>query len=171
MGLYRGVPQALAPIASGDANAKKGTEAINASRFSDETGNGSALGRHAIGQIQRDFVHIAPSPSFGRIVAFDDGMSGRVEMPGSVAMRRGIATSHVATGPAQPQVDPRRTDLEALFAALCAGRHVADRVEMRTLIAHRSSPFTCFNKRGQVHFPLLGRPLLEAGRRKRMGRK
>src|SRR6185312_423913 len=124
MGLYRGVPQALAPIASGDVNAKTGTEAIKASRFSDETGNGSALGRHAIGQIQRDFVHVAPPPSFGRVIALDDGVAGRVEMPGGVAMRRRIATSHVATGPAQSQVDPRRTDLEAFFAALCAGHDV-----------------------------------------------
>jgi len=79
-------------------------------------------------------------------------VAGRVEMPGSVAMRRGIAATHVATGPAQPQVNPTRTDLEALFAALCAGHHIADRAEVRTLVTHRSSPLICFNKRDQIQF-------------------
>lgn len=56
-------------------------------RQSDEPRDGFALRRHAIGQVQRDFVDVAPTPAFGRVVSLDDGMAGRVEVPGGVAMR------------------------------------------------------------------------------------
>jgi hypothetical protein len=62
--------------------------------------NWTELRRGAVGEVQKDLIDIAPSPSFRRIVAFDDRVSGRVEMFGSVAIRRVITTADVAARPA-----------------------------------------------------------------------
>jgi hypothetical protein len=61
--------------------------------------NWTELRRSAVGEIEKDLVHIAPSPSFRRIVAFDDRVSGRMEMFGGVTIRRVVATADVTACP------------------------------------------------------------------------
>jgi hypothetical protein len=39
------------------------------------------------GEIERDLIDVAPSPTFRRVVAFDDRMLGGVEVLGSVTVR------------------------------------------------------------------------------------
>jgi len=45
------------------------------------------LRRDTIGQINKDLVDVTPSPTFRRIVAFDNRMTGGMKMLGSVAIR------------------------------------------------------------------------------------
>jgi hypothetical protein len=58
--------------------------------------NWTELRRCAIRQIQKNFVDIAPPPSFWRIVSFDDWVFGRMEMFRSMAIRRVITTADMA---------------------------------------------------------------------------
>src|ERR1700693_2213901 len=74
------------------------------------------LGRRPVGQVEEDFVHVAPAPALGRVVALDDRVAGGAEMLGGVAIGRTVAAADVAAGPAQAQVDPARADLEAFLA-------------------------------------------------------
>jgi hypothetical protein len=61
--------------------------------------NWTKLRRSTVGEVEKDLIDIAPSPSFWRIVAFDDRVSGRMEMFGGVAIRRAVATADVTACP------------------------------------------------------------------------
>src|SRR3954469_14210930 len=99
--------------------------------------NGTKLRRHIAGQVEHHFVHITPAPAFGRIVALDDGMLGAVEMLGGVLAAGLVAAAHMAASAAHPQVKPFPAQLEALLAALGAGRDRGDGIEMGTeFLAH-----------------------------------
>src|ERR1700730_2894714 len=65
----------------------------------------------AIGQVEHHLVDVAPPPAFGRVIAFDDRVARLVKMLGGVAVRRVVATADIAAGPAEPQMQPWRTDL------------------------------------------------------------
>ena len=77
-------------------------------------------------QIEQDFVHIAPAPSFRRIVAFDDRMSGGVEMLGGMRIGRIVTATDMAAGAADPQMQPLAAALQALLATERARRDIAD---------------------------------------------
>ena len=98
------------------------------------------LRRRAIAEIEDDLVDVAPAPAFRRIVALDDRMAGRVEVLGGVTVRRAVAAADVAAGPAEAQMHPRRTDLQALLAAERARRHVADAGGVDAFVGHQSPP-------------------------------
>src|ERR1700677_3349605 len=55
------------------------------------TGDRTVMRRLPVRQIEQNLIHIAPAPSFGRIVAFDDWMSGGVEMFGGMLIGRIVA--------------------------------------------------------------------------------
>src|SRR5689334_1035049 len=111
---------------------------------SDVTRNRTVLRRGAVRKVEEHFVEVTPSPSFWRIVAFDDGMSRRVKMFGGVAVGRLIAAAHVAAGPAQAQVHPARTRLQAIFATARTRHDTLNTVQVRAGILHRrSSPVLC----------------------------
>src|SRR5271166_4965893 len=92
--------------------------------------------RGLIGQIEEDFVDVAPTPAFGRIIALDDRMAGRVEMARGVAMRRIVATADMTASPANPQMQPTRADFETLLAAMGAGGHLCNGGAMRAGLVH-----------------------------------
>src|SRR6478752_1156302 len=77
----------------------------------------SELRRRPVGQVEHQFVDVAPGPALGRIVPLDDRMSGGVEMLGRMAVGRAVAAADVAAGAAEPQVEPGRSRLEALLAS------------------------------------------------------
>src|SRR3569623_685540 len=83
--------------------------------------------RRPVGQIDHRLVDIAPAPALGRIIAFDDRVTGRMEMRGRVAVRRIVAAADMAAAAAQPQMDPGAADLQAFLAAARAGRDLVDR--------------------------------------------
>ena len=98
---------------------------------SDVAWNRAKLRRGAVGEIEPYLVDVAPSPSFWRIVAFNDWVSGRMKMLGGVAIRGVVATTYMPAGAAEPQMHPNRSRFQAFLAAACARRHVANGVFVR----------------------------------------
>ena len=72
--------------------------------------------RCPIGEADLGFIDVAPAPSLGWIVALDDGVACRLEVPRRVAIGRVVATADMAAGPAQAQMLPGRAAFEAFLA-------------------------------------------------------
>lgn len=94
----------------------------------------------AIAEIKHDLIDIAPAPAFGRIVTFDDRMTGRVKVPRGVAMRRVVATADMAASSAEAQMHPWRANLQTLLAAKRTWRHIANCRLVKALVGHRGPP-------------------------------
>jgi hypothetical protein len=88
------------------------------------------LGCPAIREIKANLIDVTPSPSFRRIVAFDDRVPGGVKVLVGVPVRRVIAAAHVSTGAAQAQVNPDAPRLETFFAAQRARRYHLDAAQV-----------------------------------------
>ena len=87
-------------------------------------------------QIEHYFVDVTPAPALRRIIPLDDGVLGRVEMFRGMLVRGIVTASDMAAGPADPQMQPRTADLQALFASECAGRYVANAGDMGAGFCH-----------------------------------
>jgi hypothetical protein len=112
--------------------------------------------RRAVAQIEHNLVDIAPAPALGWVVTFDDRVPCRLEVSCRVPVRRVVAAPDMAAGPAQAQMYPGRTGLQALrgIVVACAGCAFAtaalveknDRVSLRVekvnakLVASRARP-------------------------------
>src|SRR3954453_19259906 len=80
---------------------------------------------------ERDLVQVAPAPRLARLGRAHDRVVRLVEVRRGVAVRRVVAAADLAALPAQPQVNPRRADLQALLATLDPFRQfVLDGVEV-----------------------------------------
>ena len=95
--------------------------------------------RHAVGEVKRDFVDMAPSPSLRRVVAFDDGMSRRMKMLRRMPSLRLAAAPDMSACAADSQMKPGLARLQALLAAERARDHVAYRAQMRAGLRHDAS--------------------------------
>jgi len=95
--------------------------------------------RHPVGKVEIDLVDIAPAPALGRVIAFDDRMRCFVEVLGCMAIWGIVAAADMAAGATDAQMDPPASGLEAFLATVGAGRHVGDRMVMRTRVGHRRS--------------------------------
>jgi hypothetical protein len=82
------------------------------------TGRGSRL------RLQNNLIYKAPHPVFTRFDGLHDRVLGGVEMFSCVSVFGRIATTHVSTLPAQPQVNPSIAHLQALFAAIGMRLHL-----------------------------------------------
>jgi hypothetical protein len=71
------------------------------------------------GKVQFELVDVTPAPSLAGLDRLHDRVLGAVEVLGGVFVFRRIAATDMAALQAQPQVHPRVTHLQALFAALC----------------------------------------------------
>src|SRR5471032_570803 len=105
------------------------------------TGNRPNLRGDVAGQIEHHFVNIAPSPAFGRIIAFDDGMLGAVKMLGGMLAAGLVAAADMAAGAADPQVKPFPAQCQAFLAAFAAGRHLLDGIQMAAEIVGHALDF------------------------------
>jgi hypothetical protein len=94
------------------------------------------LRRRAIREIEEYFIDKTPTPTLRWVVALDDGMPSGMKMLGGVPPRRLIATPHVSTGSADPQVNPMLVNLEAFLAAQSTRRDGDDPIEMRAFDLH-----------------------------------
>jgi hypothetical protein len=54
--------------------------------------------RRTSAEVNELLINIAPAPTFWRIVAFNDRMTGFVEMFGCMLVKRRIATADMTTG-------------------------------------------------------------------------
>src|SRR5215471_8564854 len=103
------------------------------------------LRRRLVGEIEHHLVHVAPAPAFRWIIALDDRVSGGVEVLCRMPVGRAVATADMPAGAAEPQMDPRRSGLEAFLAPARARRDFADALEMRANVPHRVPHHDCSN--------------------------
>ena len=75
-----------------------------------------------IRQLYEYLVEIAPSPTFRRIEAFDDGVLCRTEVSRRMLPDRLIATPNVGTLATDAQMKPFLVDLKAFLTARRLGR-------------------------------------------------
>jgi hypothetical protein len=76
-------------------------------------------------QVDKLLVDIAPPPTFGRIIALDDRMAGRMEVGGRMPFGRLVTTPHMSALPADAKMHPPLSDLQAFLAATRAGRNLS----------------------------------------------
>ena len=91
---------------------------------------------HAGTQVEIHLVDIAPAPSLGWIIAFDDRMSSRMEMLGGMTIWRFVAAADMAAGATQSQMHPPRTDLQTFLAPVGARGNVRNRMIVGTRVGH-----------------------------------
>jgi hypothetical protein len=94
------------------------------------------LRRWPIGKIEEHFVYETPAPRLRRIVTFDDGMPGAMEVFGGMPPWRLVAATHVSARPAEPQVDPSLMNFETLLAAQGAWRNGLDSTQVGAFSFH-----------------------------------
>ena len=82
--------------------------------------------RHAVRYIKCHLVDVAPTPSFGRVVAFNKRVAGGVKVLCGVAIGRIITASDVAARTAETQMNPDIVALQTFLATQRAGCHVAN---------------------------------------------
>ena len=68
-------------------------------------------------------------------------MAGRMEMPGSVFVLRGVATANVPADKALAQVYPGIANFQAILAAISTRGNFSDLVEVRTIRCHQFFSF------------------------------
>ena len=78
---------------------------------------GHKLFRHG----QFDLIDEAPGPLVARLEGSHHGMVRLVEMPRGVTAGRAVTTSDVTASETKPEMNPRRTEFQALFTPLCPG--------------------------------------------------
>src|SRR2546430_17217405 len=99
-------------------------------------------------RVQNQLIAVAPAPVLPGLEGLDDGVTGTVEVPGSVLVLGLIAAPNMPTGHAETQVDPGVADPEAVLAAVRAWCHLAHLIEVGTS-GHRRSPCRCGSGSGR----------------------
>jgi hypothetical protein len=92
-----------------------------------------------LGEVEFDFVDVAPAPRFAGLERTHDRVLGAVEVFGGVFVLGGIAAANVSAFEAETKVDPGVTHFQALFATVGVG---IDLVDVREVCAgrHDGSP-------------------------------
>ena len=75
---------------------------------------------------QLHFIDITPSPPFAWLEGRDHGVARVMEMSRGVTARRTIATADVTTAQAEPEMNPRRAQFQALFTPKSVRRNRID---------------------------------------------
>ena len=87
-----------------------------------------------LGEVEFDFVDVAPAPRFAGLERTHDRVLGAVEVFGGVFVLGGIAAANVSAFEAETKVDPGVTHFQALFATVGVG---IDLVDVREVCAGR----------------------------------
>jgi hypothetical protein len=101
-----------------------------------EPRNGPILRRGVAVQIDPDDIDITPTPTFRRIVALDDRVSGGAKMLPRVLPGGIITAANVTAVPTNPQMHPRASAFKALLTASRAGLDLHDTADVATFTAH-----------------------------------
>jgi hypothetical protein len=86
---------------------------------------------------QKHFLHVAPAPFLSRFKGLHNGMLGLVKVLGGVFIFGRVTATDVTADETFPQVNPGIAHLEALLAALAAGRDLADLFDVGTSLGFR----------------------------------
>jgi hypothetical protein len=90
-------------------------------------------------EVNEYLIDIAPPPPFRRIIAFNNGVLGRMEMFCRVPVGRLVATANMPAGTADSQVHPVAAGLETLLATLGARMDAPNGSSVGTITAHVDS--------------------------------
>ena len=97
--------------------------------------------RHVtLGKVELQLIDVTPAPILSGLKRSHDGMLYGVKMFGRVLVLRRIAAPYMPTAEANPQVDPRVSDFQALFTATCIRFYVSDLAQMLALSHVFASP-------------------------------
>src|SRR5215218_6148351 len=96
----------------------------------------SVVWSFSVRQVEQHFVDIAPAPTFRRIVPFDHGMAGGVEVRGGVLVRRIVAAADMAAAAADPQMQPLASAFQALLATERARRDGLNAGDVAAALGH-----------------------------------
>src|SRR5690606_8978572 len=66
-----------------------------------------------VARLEGDLVHVAPGPLLAGLEGADDGVRRHLEVLRRMTVWRGVTAADVATGTAEPQMDPAVAALEA----------------------------------------------------------
>jgi hypothetical protein len=104
------------------------------------------------GEVEFDFVDVAPAPGFARFDRTHDGMLGAVKMFGGVLVLRRITAANVATFHAKAKVNPGVTHFQTLLAAGSVRGDFMNVGEMRAGRRHDFAPLSrvCPSKRSEA---------------------
>jgi hypothetical protein len=84
------------------------------------------------GEVELDFVDVAPTPVFAGFVRLHDGMVNSMEVFRRVLVLRGVAAADMAASHAQAQVNPCVAHFQTLFAAAGVRFYMPDLVHVST---------------------------------------
>src|SRR4030081_346867 len=99
--------------------------------------------RRPVRKVEHHFVDITPTPSFRRIISFDDRVPGCAKMFGGVSVWRLIAAPDMAAGAADPQVQPGVAQFQAFFAPGSTRNNVTNFHQMFAKKRHGLSLLAC----------------------------
>jgi hypothetical protein len=94
------------------------------------------LRRWPVRQVQDHFVNITPAPAFGRVIGFDDWVTGCMKMLRRVPIGRLITATDVTAGSADAQVQPWVAELQAFFTAKGIGNNVVNSCQVPATLCH-----------------------------------
>jgi hypothetical protein len=94
------------------------------------------------GEVEFDFVDVAPAPGFARFDRTHDGMLGAMKVFGGVLVFGRITAANVATFHAKAKVNPSVTHFQTLLAAGGVRGDFVDVGEMRAGRLHDFAPLS-----------------------------
>src|SRR5437660_1456251 len=100
-------------------------------------------------RIERHVVHVAPRPILSGLERPHDRVTGPAEVRGGVLVLRVVAAADVPARHAEPQVDPRIADPQAILTTVRAGRDFANLVPMRAFLCHTNPAYDSRRNHGQ----------------------
>jgi hypothetical protein len=89
-------------------------------------------------KIEHYFFYVTPAPPFRWVKGFDDRVPGRVKMFCRVPIWRLVAATDMATGAADPQMQPGVTQFQTFFAPQGARNNVTDVCKYRHVFLTRN---------------------------------
>ena len=87
-------------------------------------------------QVEEHFIHVAPAPTFGRIITLDDRVTSCMIMTGRMTTWRLIATTNVPASPADSKMNPFATGFQTFLAAARTWSDLPDGTQMRAAFTH-----------------------------------
>src|ERR1700686_5154362 len=86
-----------------------------------KSGNRTKMRGRPARKIEHHFIDVTPAPPFRRIIGLNDRVPGRVKMFCCVPVWRLIAATDMATGAANPQMQPGVTRFQAFLTPRALG--------------------------------------------------